>query len=111
VGSNVHCFCCEAAIRLARKVKLRSGNFHALGSGPPDPVAYLAYVEDMTFRWAFICHACYRQLDVVPALAEISGRPFNMAASSCNDRAAIVNETKYQAFQRREAEKMVIAVE
>src|SRR5205823_4572968 len=21
------------------------------------------HVEDMTYRWAFICHACYRRLD------------------------------------------------
>src|SRR5207244_5497241 len=104
-AESMRCYCCDAVIRLARKVKLRSGRFEPDCFPPASWGAYLAYVEEFTFRWAIVCLPCYRQLDVVPAVAGIAGRAFNMAGCSCNDKAAIVDEAKYQAFQRKEAAK------
>jgi hypothetical protein len=49
--------------------------------GGADSMAYQSYTENMTFRWAFICNACYR-------------------------KATTVDEAKYAAFQRKEAEKL-----
>jgi hypothetical protein len=33
----------------------------------------------MTYRWAFICPACYARLDNVLGVAVAGGRPFNLA--------------------------------
>jgi hypothetical protein len=72
----------------------------------PDDPAYRFYAKEMTYRWAFICQACYRILDNEVGLAEIGAKTFNLAGASRGDKAAIVDEAKYQAFQRRQAENM-----
>jgi hypothetical protein len=73
----------------------------------PGSAAYQSYREDMTFRWAFICNACYRKLDNLVGVAEIPGHGvFNLAGVSRRDRATTVDEPRYQRFQRREAERM-----
>jgi hypothetical protein len=100
----MRCCCCDADIALARKVKLRP--WRPTVPGPPESAAYHAYVQEMTFRWAFICLACYRTLDNEGGMAEVGGRLFNLAGASRGDKAAVVDEAKYQAFQRREAAKM-----
>ncbi len=70
-------------------------------------MAYQSYCEDRTFRWAFICNACYRQLDNEIGVTEISGSGhFNLAGASRGDKAPVVDEAKYQQFQRRQAEQM-----
>jgi hypothetical protein len=75
-----------------------------LADGP----AYTQYREEMTFRWAVICHTCYRTLDNDCGRAEVAGRLFNLAGRSRGDRAAIVDESKYQAFQRQQAARLGI---
>jgi hypothetical protein len=61
----------------------------------------------MTFRWAFLCNACYRILDNDLGVAEIPGHgEFNLAGAYRRDKAATVDEAKYQEFQRKEAERM-----
>jgi len=63
----------------------------------------------MTYRWAFICPACYAQLDNESGLAVAGGRTFNLAGCSRDGKAPVVNEEKYQAFQRRAAARMGVA--
>jgi hypothetical protein len=113
----MHCHCCRDEIKFARKVKLRPVcHYEPPPGGPPYPAsvvtlpAYLSYRENSTYRWAFICHACYRLLDNEGGRAEIPGRgEFNIAGASRGDKAAIVDEVKYLKFQRKEAEKMGLA--
>ncbi len=106
----MRCFCCDLYLRIARKVKLRSGEFDSFdpSMGGPDSAAYKRYKEDMTFRWAFICNECYRTIDNPDNLGsgEIAGRMYNMAMRSRNDKAAVVDEAKYEKFQRAEASKL-----
>jgi hypothetical protein len=102
----MRCYCCDAEIFLARKVKLRPYLVPDGPPGPPESAAYHSYCQEMTFRWAFICHTCYRTLDNEMGVAEVGSRCFNLAGASRGDKAAVVDETKYQAFQRREAAKM-----
>jgi hypothetical protein len=110
----MQCHCCEQPMELARKVKLRpvqkiDGATVDLFTkqGGKSSLAYQSYKNNMTYRWAFICHACYRILDNKLGVAEIPGRgQFNLASLSRGDKAAIVNEAKYREFQRKEAEKM-----
>lgn len=61
---------------------------------------------EMTFRWAVLCLGCYRRLDNECGAGEIGGRLFNLAGSSRGDKAAVLNEAKYQARQRQEAAKL-----
>ena len=101
------CYCCEQEIQIARKGKLRPWRVFDFDRGGPDSMEYLSYCEEMTYRWAFICNACYRRLDNEMGLAEIPGRgEFNLAGASRFDRAVVVDEEKYQKFQRKQAEKM-----
>ena len=102
----MRCYCCEAEIRLARKVKLRPWREMEVPATGPDDPAYVFYVKEMTFRWAFLCLACYRTLDNEMGLAEIGGHALNLAGASRGDKAPIVDEAKYQAFQRKQAERM-----
>jgi hypothetical protein len=103
----MRCYCCEQEIVLARKVKLRPVRDYDPSQGGPDSVAYQSYCEDMTFRWAFICKACYCKLDNEIGVAEIPGHgEFNLGGASRGDKAATVDEAKYQRFQRKEAERM-----
>ena len=91
---------------LARKVKLRVWRDYDADQGGPDSAAYQAYKEEMTFRWAVICLSCYARLNNDFGAAEINGREFGLAGSSRGDKAAVVNEAQYRAFQRREAAKL-----
>jgi hypothetical protein len=91
---------------LARKVKLRPWRDFRPEQGGPESAAYATYCEDMTYRTAFVCLACYRLLDNEMGLAEIGAKVFNLAGASRGDKAAVVDEAKYRKFQRREAERM-----
>ena len=102
------CHCCDADTKLARKVKLRSDP--ARISDPPTAAEYRFYLREMTYRWAFICNACYRTLDNDLGYAEVCRGIFSLAGLSRGDKAPLVNETKYQAFQRHEAEKLGLQV-
>jgi hypothetical protein len=90
---------------LARKVKLRAWRPDFAPAGP-DSAAYLSYREDTTDRWAVVCQACYGCLDNAIGLGVIGDRGFNLAGASRGDKAAVINEAKYQAFQQREARKL-----
>lgn len=102
----MRCACCHAELRLARKVLLRSGDLFGIGPGMPDDRTYRAYVDKMTFRWAFVCFECYRRLDRAPWITRIGGQLFNMSARCCDERAAIVDAAKHQAYLRRQAAKL-----
>jgi hypothetical protein len=93
-------------VKSARKVKLRVPRDYDPQLGGPDSPAYQAYVEETTFRWAVVCQACYSLLDNATGLAEIAGKPFNIAGASRGDKAATIDEAKYQAFRRLEAQKL-----
>lgn len=104
----MQCYCCRQEILSARQVKLRGfRRFFDACLGGPDSVEYLAYREEMTFRWAFICELCYQILDNFSGAAEIPGRGmFNLAGLSRYGKARIVDEEQYQRFQRRQAARM-----
>jgi hypothetical protein len=102
----MRCYCCDAEVQLGRKVKLRVWREFEPGQDGLDSTAYLAYAEEMTFRWAFVCLACYRTLDNEIGVGEVGAHLFNLAGQSRSDRAAVVAGAKYRAFQRREAAKL-----
>ena len=104
----MRCYCCDLELKIARKVKLRSGDFDSYdpSMGGPDSPANHRYVEDLTYRWAFICNECYRTLDNYEGRARIAGKFYNIAGASRGDKAAVVNQAKYEKFQRAEASKL-----
>ncbi len=105
--ATMRCYCCAAAMALARKVKLRPYR-DDVPQGGPNSAAYRSFVEDLTFRWAVICQACYGRLDNEIGVGAIGDRLFNLAGASRGDKAAVLNEAKYQAFQRRQAAQLGI---
>jgi hypothetical protein len=105
----MRCYYCDTLMRLARKVKLRPWREMEVPPTSPDDLAYLFYCKEMSYRWAFICQPCYRKLDNEVGLAEIGCMTFNLAGASRGDKAALVDEAKYQAFQRQQAEAMGLA--
>ena len=107
----VRCFCCDAEMKLARKVKLQAWREYCAEAGGLASAAYTSFREEMTFRWAFVCLACDRGRDTTFGVGEVGGRLFNLAGASRGDRAAVVNEAKYQAFQRRQAAAMGLAID
>lgn len=100
------CYCCDCEMNIARKVKLRvivdDGNGY---DGPDDP-RYIVYRKQMTFRWSVICLNCYSILDNYYGCAEIGVKEFNLAGQSRGDKAAVINEEKYQKWQAKEAAKL-----
>ena len=60
----------------------------------------------MTYRWAVVCQACYSTLDNATGLAEVGGKPFNIAGASRGDSAARIDEATCRAFRRKEAAKL-----
>lgn len=102
----MRCYCCTAEVPIARKVKLRPAPTGEERFTDPASAAYQSYRENMTYRWAVICISCYRALDNYCGVADIGAKTFNIAGTSRGDKAAVVDEAKYQAFRRREAEKM-----
>jgi hypothetical protein len=102
----MQCYCCGQEMASARKVKLRPVRAFNPDHGP-ESMAYQSYREETTFRWAFICNPCYRNLDNEIGVAAIPGHgQFCLAGSSRGDKASTVNERKYQQFRRREAERL-----
>lgn len=55
--------------------------------------------------------ACYLLLDNWCGVATAGKAIFNLAGCSRNDKAAIVDERKWQAFQRREAAKLGLVID
>jgi hypothetical protein len=109
--TTTRCFCCDGDISLARKVKLRPRlDLQPDAHGNIDPAAYAFYEKEMTYRWAFICLDCYARLNNESGLALAGGKLFNLAGCSRYGRAPVVDEEKYQAFQRRAAARMGLAV-
>ncbi len=53
-----------------------------------------------------MCLACYRTLDNHNGNAEIGAKAFNIAGASRGDKAAIIDETKYEKWQKRERAKL-----
>ena len=103
----MRCWCCDREIHLARKVKLRPWReFVPQGEMRADDPAYAFYEKEMTYRWAVICQGCYAQLDNEVGVAAIGERLFNLAGVFRADRAPVLDEAKYQAFQRRQAAQM-----
>jgi hypothetical protein len=104
------CYCCGQDTPLAHHVKLR-GDPQTLPAGgfkSPDDPAYLALRENLTFRSAFVCPGCYAVLDSEDGIGEIAGRTYGLAGRSRGGRAAVYNEAKYLAYQRRLAGEMGI---
>src|SRR5207237_4086045 len=101
----MQCYCCAAEMAEARKVKLRVWR-ECNPLQMVNQAAYLSYKEETTFRWAIICQACYGQLDNAIGMAAIAGRTFNLAGASRGDKAALLDEAKYQAFLRRQAAQL-----
>ncbi len=107
----MQCYCCQREIASARKVKLRPWRGDEEDIGGPYSAAYKSYREDMTYRWAVICQACYSTLDNYSGLAEVGGKLFNIAGASRCDKASTIDEKKYRAFLRKEATKLGLDLE
>ena len=100
------CYCCNREMTSARKVKLRPWRDYDPDLGGPESPAYKSYEEEMTFRPAVICQACYSTLDNAAGLGQVAGKLFNLAGASRIDKAPTIDEAKYRAFQRKEAAKL-----
>ena len=87
-------------------MKLRRWREYDPRQGGPNSAAYKSYEEEMTYRWAVICQACYSTLDNAVGLAEVAGDTYNLAGLSRGDRATTIDERKYQSFCRKEAAKL-----
>lgn len=98
----MRCYCCDAEVKIGRKVKLRPWR----DFDPEKEQGYEFYEKEMTYRWAFVCLQCYRNLDSADGRAMILGKAFNIAGASRGDKASVIDEKKYQTWQRLEAEKM-----
>src|SRR3954466_3475196 len=107
----MECYCCGTAIPTGRKVKIRPWRHIDRDVALTNTAAYMAYVEELTYRWSVICQACYSTLDNEIGLAEISGRLFNIAGASRGDKATTIDEAKYHKFRRLEAEKLGIVLD
>jgi hypothetical protein len=104
------CYCCDGDVAEAYHVKLR-GDVSAVPAGrfkSPDDPAYIAYRENAEFRSAFVCPACYAVLDGADGTGTIAGRTYGISGRSRCGRAALYDEAKYQAFQRRQAAELGI---
>jgi hypothetical protein len=100
----MRCFCCDRDTPLVRKVDIRT--FVELDPDnlpSPDSAAYHSYVEQVTYRWGFICLPCYRQLDNELGAAQIGANTFTIAGRSRGNKAPVFDQAKYEKFQRREA--------
>ena len=120
----MQCYCCKVKIETGRMVKLRRyaqcpsppESLMTLGAEPNpstadfkrqqdetsrfvDSAEYKRYLENMVYRWMFICNKCYRIIDsskidherieyeVTTGLAQINGEWWNMASCSRQDKA------------------------
>lgn len=105
----MRCYCCESEVDQACHAKLRGDVSSPEGKfKSPDDPAYGAYVKNATFRSAFICSNCYEILDNDYGFGEIGGRMYGLAGASRGGKAALYNEKKYQAFQKRKAAELGI---
>src|SRR5262245_22075940 len=102
------CYCCGDDIATGRKVKIRPWRDYDPRDRGADSAAYTSYKEEMTYRWSVICQACYSTLDNEVGMAEVSGRPFNLAGASRGNKATTVDEAKYREFRRKEAARLGI---
>jgi hypothetical protein len=71
----------------------------------PDDPAFKAYVQDTTYRPAFVCPGCYHALDSVDGLAEIGGKTYNIAGKSRGGKAPVYDDEKRRAAERRQADR------
>ena len=104
-GAPVRCYCCDREMTSAPEGAAAPSR-DGWGNGGPDSPAYKAYLEEITFRWTVVCQACYSTLDNAAGLAEIAGKPYNIAGASRIDKAATIDEAKYREFRRKEAAKL-----
>lgn len=106
------CYCCDREIPLAYHVQLR-GDVRIVPAevdSPEDP-AFTSYLNNATYRSAFVCPACYSILDSFDGTGEIRGRVYGISGRSRAGRAALYNEAKYKAFQRKKAAELGIETE
>lgn len=102
----MRCYCCDSDVSVGRKAKLRPWLEFSTDDGGPDSPAYAHYLKQVTYRWAVVCPPCYRILDTFDGMGEIGGKLWGINGASRGDKAPVLNETAYLAWQRREAEKM-----
>lgn len=108
----MNCYCCNRAIPWARKVKLRPWRNFDPRLGGPDSPAYQSFKEEMTFRWAVICQACYSTLDSTNfGLGQIGAVTFNLAGASQCDKATTIDTEQYRRFRTKEAAKIGLGPE
>jgi hypothetical protein len=114
------CFCCAAEIPLARKVKIRWIAMTGLVAKIPRvPVLGGKAIELARFRasdvpgwqWTVVCPNCYRLLDNWTGMTEMGVRTFALAGVSRCDKASLIDDRKFLAWQQREARKQGIEVD
>jgi hypothetical protein len=96
----MQCHCCGVKLEEARKAKIR-------------PVAGDSILEDdqlgqqaLTYRWGFLCQACYKALDNEYGTSLFQGTRVTMAGESRAGKAATVTEAKYRKFLEREMRQL-----
>ncbi len=103
----IECYTCRGDVRLAHHVKLRGDVTPRWGPGsPPSEAAWEAYLEDTTYRSAFVCMGCYAILDNDLGLAEFAGREYSIAGVSRRGKAPVWDRAKVDSFRRRQAQRL-----
>jgi hypothetical protein len=87
----MNCHCCNAAVTLARKARLRDVDPDAdPGDGPP-------------FAIAFVCQECYDVLNTVDGVGLIDVKLYQIDQASRFGKAPLFNRETFDDYQRREA--------
>lgn len=108
MSDTMKCYTCGRVQPQRRHVKLR-GDVRApycAKTNEPGSLVHQHYINELTYRSAFVCEACYLNLDSGDGTAVIDGRGFGIAGSSRNGKAKIYDAKKYDAFQRRQAKQL-----
>jgi hypothetical protein len=96
------CYCCFRDVILLNRVQLRGEPREPPAVTSPADPAYQAYVNNTTFRTAFICPGCYHVLDNDVGIGKIRGQVYNLAGESRAGKAPVYSRAKWLQHQRRD---------
>jgi hypothetical protein len=88
------CHCCRRDVSLVHRVQIL------------DIILDGGRTERKGYRTAFICTACYEQLDTVDGIGQVGGQVFKLDDASRFSRAPLYDRSKYEEYRQAEAVKL-----